>query len=176
MANQVMAELRNNLALYKGLPPITGGRQELKYLTPQHKTIIMMHLEGYERHEISDTLQCAYEKVCFTLRSAVAKEHIDDFHNFRDREAAALYSIGLREMRGILRNGDNKEKIRAFELLAKSQGKFEKKDPLGGETAEDILSKVMNTVMDKLQPGVEIKAAGQITSNEDVKEVTNVES
>lgn len=109
---------------------------------PVHRHIIALHLSGYSAQEIADMVDRSYSFVSAVLRDPSVRQVIGNILEETDRELAALMPLVRESLRNVLQNGTDASKVRAAEVVMKSQGKMGD-DGRGGESAEDVVARIM---------------------------------
>lgn len=120
----------------------SAGDKPLRKLTARHKAVLAMHLSGRPSQEIASLLGCPQSWVNKTLRDPLVKEIVSRGLEMVDDELAALFPLSVDALRVTLTGGTEGGKLRAAEMVLKSQGKHEKPQA-SQETAEDVIGRMM---------------------------------
>lgn len=120
----------------------SAGHRPIKRLTARHKAVVALHLSGFSRQKIGETLECPQSWVNKTLRDPSVRAIVDRGMEIAEDELAALFPLSVNALRTVLENGTETGRLRAAETVLKSQGKHEKPQA-SQESAEDVIGRMM---------------------------------
>lgn len=121
----------------------SSGMQIRKKVKAIHWKMYKLHLAGYSHQTIADALEVAYSTVQAALSQPWAQEggkkHIDELRSQFDM----LREKANNAVRKGLDNEDPDVNLRAANLFFKQQGDFTPKGQAAGETAEDVIKRML---------------------------------
>ena len=136
------------LALQRYLAVLPDKKSpQLKRLSPEHKNMIILHLEGMPAHQIAEELGRSPGHVSSVLRSDLAQALINDYLSFADLEFQALYKLSIDAIRDALQDSDINVRLKAADRYLKTHGKDE--GGKGKDSAEDVITRIMSMILDK---------------------------
>ncbi len=114
-------------------------------LTAQHKQVIALHMSGWSGVAIGRALKRPASWVYGVLRDDRVKHIISKMHEMVDAELAALFPKAVDAVRTVVEHGTYNARLRAAELIFKTQDKLAPEDsPTDG--AEDIIARMLARV------------------------------
>ena len=126
---------------------LSGSRTDTHIVKPtaQHRRVVALHLSGWSTSSIAVALGRHYSWVSNVLASPIIREIIERIQNEVDRELSALFPTAVKTIKDVMERGSDSAKIRAAELVLKSQGKI-KEGEKKTETAEDVVAQILARV------------------------------
>ena len=144
-----MTQLKE-LQRYLGVLP-EKKRPQPKRLTAAAKNAIILHLEGLPIGQIAEMLGRSPSWVSWILNSDLAQSLINDYISFVDQEFRALYKLSVEAIRDALQSNDIEVRLKAADRYLKAHGKYSQAADRG-ETAEDVIKRVMELKITEVYP------------------------
>lgn len=113
--------------------------------TPEHQQVIALHMNGMGTAAIAKVMNRKYSWVAAVLRDDTIKGILDRIREVVNMELAALYPLAVNAVREVLEDGSDGPKLKAAELVLRTQGKMDGEDSRA-RTAEDVVEEIMTHV------------------------------
>jgi DNA-binding protein Fis len=140
-----------------------GLPRELKYYTgliddpninatlkTWHKQAVVLHLEGWKITEIAEQLHKSVSGVRQVLQRDDVKQLIESYYSFLDSEYRSLYQLAVQAMRDAMRETAPLElRVNTAKFFLQGKGKGMAPESAGGESAEDLVQRVINVYVDQ---------------------------
>ncbi len=110
---------------------LPSGVLRLKKLSPKHRQIVALHVQGRAIKKIAEEVGLAYISVWRVINDPLAKQLIDEFYESFDADFKVLKPLAIEAVREGLEDGDTKTKLSAVDRYAKLAG-IGKEGPAGG--------------------------------------------
>lgn len=146
-------------------------REEYSGLKVKARQVVMLHLEGLAAKDIALELSCSTPYVYSTLKSPHARALIDDYFKHTDQEFKALRPLAIMALRDALKPGQDIEtRLRAADKVFKAQGDYDGRNALSGESAEDIVKRVLRIEIEETRSSRKsVSSFNQFEGLEDLK-------
>lgn len=126
------------------LPKQTEQKWTLKVLTPRHREIADLLLEGeLDRDQIAAIYKLNRDYISMLKQQPLFREYIEQRYAELDEKFRSLYHSTISAVQDGLNDADTKNRLSAARLYLESHGKMD-----GGsktsETAEDVITRMLN--------------------------------
>jgi hypothetical protein len=141
------SELPRELKYYTGLIDDPNIKSSLK---TWYKQAVVLHLEGWNAREIAEQLNKSPGTVRAVLQREDVKQLIDSYYSFLDSEYRSLYQLAVSAMRDAMRESAPLEtRVNTAKFFLQGKGKGMAPESAGGESAEDLVQRVINVYVDQ---------------------------
>lgn len=120
-----------------------SGYKPLKKLTPRHKSVIMLYVQGMKIVDIAEMVGSDYSWLCCVLKDPLVQEYINAYLSSFDDELEALAARAVSAIRDGLNADDIGIRLKAVDRYAKMSSRYNKNTKDSGETAEDLIRRAL---------------------------------
>lgn len=124
------------------------GAKPLKKLTSKHHKVIFFYLQGVSVSEIAAEMSLTISWVSTILADPLAKEIIEAHHNSVRNELKSLSGRAVQAQREILESKNERNRLRASEIVLKANGLLEEKSSEQGSVKE-LMSRALQRISDR---------------------------
>lgn len=122
----------------------SSGASHLKQLSPIHYTIIAFHLEGKSNNAIALLVKKSYITITKVLNDPLAMDIIEQAYQGNDKRFRALYGKAVDTIDESMEKSQPMNiRLRGADTYLKAHGKFDKDDGTAGESAEDVIARIL---------------------------------
>ena len=120
------------------------GADKLQTLSPMHKKIIALFVQGVKSVHIAEMCDCRLHTVYHTVNDPIAKAWVAQWNEMTDKELEQLMTKGVDAIRDALDSDSINIRLKGVDRMAKMLGRYSPKEGGSGDTAEDVISRILD--------------------------------